>query len=147
MIEGSLSRPHRGQDHPGEDEAYHDPTPADENEVQAGLPDRERAAAQGGQSHAEFYERGAVVYEALAAYYGTHALRHSQATEDRLGGHRIGGREDRPEDEGRRPRQTDDEVGDGGNRNGGKEDEAYGEQDYRPEVRASRAARRRRPPR
>ena len=124
------------QDHPREDEADHDPTPADENEVQAGLPDRERAAAQGGQSHAEGHERGAVVYEALAAYYGAHALRHSQAAEDRLGGHRIGRREDRPEDEGRRPRQAGDEVGDGGNRDGGEEDESYGEQDYRPEVRA-----------
>src|SRR5215213_4731364 len=108
------------QDHPRESEAGHDPTPADQNEVQAGLPDRERAAAQGGQSHAEGHEPRAVVYEALAANDRAHALRHPQAAEDSFGGHRVGRREDRSEDEGRCPRQAGDKVGDGGDRERGE---------------------------
>ena len=39
-----------------------------------------------------------------------HALRHAQPAEDSLGRHGVGGREDRPEDEGRGPRQTEEDV-------------------------------------
>jgi hypothetical protein len=46
----------------------------------------------------------------------------------------IGGREDRPEDEGRSPRQVDQEVRDQRDRRRGAQNEPYGEKQDRPEV-------------
>ena len=123
-----------GQDNEGQDEADDYSAPAYQQKVQAGLPHRKRTAGCHGESHPEDHQPRAVVNQALAADDRSHALGHAEAPEDRLRRHGIGGREDGPEDEGHRPGQADDEVGNGGHPERRNEHEAHGQQHYRPEV-------------
>ena len=56
----------------------------------------------------------ATLNQALAAHHRADAFRYPEAPEHRLRRDRIGGREDRAEDEGRAPRQARGEVRDDG---------------------------------
>ena len=128
--------PHHAHD-VADDEPDCDPTDRVDDELRARFPERERSCNRRDDCRAVEDERARVVHEALALDHGDEATRNAQAAPDRGGSDRVGGRDDRAEDEGRGPGEVVDEPmrdhGDARHRRG---DEPDREQGNRPEVRA-----------
>jgi hypothetical protein len=96
------------RDHPPDREADGDPAGRAEHELQPGLRQRERAADRADR-HAVDHQRSAVVDQALALDDRVQAAREPEPPADLDRGQRVRRRDDRPEREGRRPRQPVDQ--------------------------------------
>ena len=115
-------------DEPADREADGDPANGPDDELQAGLPDREHPCNHGGDGDAVGDDARRVVDQALALQDRDNAAGDAEALGDRGRGDGVGGGDDRPEDEGRRPRKPGDGVDHGGDHEGRHQHQPYREE-------------------
>ena len=132
---------HGGDDRADAD-ADRDPADRADDELAARLQQAEAAGDDGRHRELVGDEGGAVVDQALALDDRDDPVRDAQLAADRGRRDGIGGRDDRAEDERRRPVEAEHVVGDGGDADHRRQDEPDRKQRDRPDVSAKLAKRR-----